>query len=83
MKHLLSLCVLMFIAAAFAQQSQAPANPPYTTPPTFPKNQDRRMPPDANAPSSQESSTTKVVMEIEERLKNEPTLANANRKRQS
>ncbi len=78
MKHLLSLCVLMCVAAAFAQQSQAPGNPPYTTPPTFPENQSRGMPPDTKAPPSQESSTAKVAMEIEEKLKNEPALTNAN-----
>ena len=78
MKRLLSLFVLMCATAAFAQQNQAPGNPPYTTPPTFPENQGRDMPPDTKAPPSQESSTVKVVMEIEEKLKAEPALTNAN-----
>ena len=77
MKRLLSLFVLMCATAAFAQQSQAPTGPPDTTSPTFPENQGRDMPPDTKAPPSQESSTVKVVMEIEEKLKAEPALTNA------
>ena len=78
MKHLFSLCVLMCITAAFAQQNRAPTNPPYTTPPTFPENQGRSTPPDTQAAPTQESSTAKVAMDIEESLKNEPALANSN-----
>ena len=78
MKRLLSLFVLMCATATFAQQSQAPTGPLNTTPPTFPENQGREMPPDTKAPPSQESSTAKVVMEIEEKLKAEPALTNAN-----
>jgi hypothetical protein len=78
MKRLLSLFVLMCITAAFAQQSQSPGSPPNTTPPTFPENQGRDMPPDTKAPPSQESSTAKVAVEIQEELKAEPALTNAN-----
>ena len=76
MKRLLNLCIVMSVAAALAQQSQIPGNPPHTTPPTFPENQSRGMPPDTKAPPSQESSTAKVAMEIEEKLKNDPALTN-------
>ena len=65
----------MSVAAAFAQQSQTPGKPLYTTPPTFPENQSRGIPPDTKAPPSQGSSTAKVAMEIEEKL--DPACTNA------
>jgi hypothetical protein len=70
--------LLMVGASLFAQQIQPPSNPPpYTTPPTFPEEQGRGMPPDTKAPPPQEFTTTRVAMEIQEKLKTEPALADA------
>ena len=75
MKRTLCGLALAFVASAFAQQP--PANPPYTTPPTFPEGQTPRqgMPPDTKAPPP---PTAQVEQQIQDKLNSEPALANMN-----
>ena len=77
MKRMLCGLTLAFVASAFAQQP--PANPPYTTPPTFPEGQTPRqgMPPDTKAPPP---PTAQVEQQIQDKLNSEPDLANTNMK---
>lgn len=79
MKRILLVLALAIVTSAFAQQQ--PTGPPYTTPPTFPKNKTptQEMPPDTKAPAPSSSlSTTQVQRQIQEKLGAEPVLANTN-----
>lgn len=81
MKRVLCGVALAFAVSAFAAQQQSPTNqPPYTTPPTFPEDQAPRqeMPPDTQAPPPRALSTAQVEQQIQDKLNNEPALANTN-----
>jgi hypothetical protein len=78
MKRILLVLALAIVASAFAQQQ--PSGPPYTTPPTFPKDKKptQEMPPDTKAPAPSDSlSTAQVQRQIQEKISAEPVLANA------
>jgi hypothetical protein len=73
MKRILWVMVLGSVASASAQESPPTYQPPYTTPPTFPRQQ---MPPDTKAPPPQRLSAAQVEQQIQDKLNSEPTLAN-------
>ena len=79
MKRILLVLALAIVTSAFARQQ--PTGPPYTTPPTFPKNKrpTQQMPPDTKAPAPSSSlSTTQVQRQIQEKIGAEPVLVNTN-----
>jgi osmotically-inducible protein OsmY len=80
MKRLLCGLVLTLAVSAFAQQQPSTNSPPYTNPPTFPEGTARQqqMPPDTKAPPPQDLSAAQVEQQIQEKLNNEPDLANTN-----
>jgi osmotically-inducible protein OsmY len=80
MKRMLCRLVLTLAVSAFAQQQPPTNSPPYTTPPTFPEGTARQqqMPPDTKAPPPQDLSAAQVEQQIQEKLNNEPDLANTN-----
>ena len=79
MKRILRTCVFLFAASAFGQQPAVPPYPPGSTPPTFPPQvSPRQMPPDTKAPSPERLSNTQIEQQIQDRLKNEPELADTN-----
>jgi hypothetical protein len=80
MKRMLWGLALVIVSSAFAQQ-QPPTGPPYTTPPTLPKDKTLRqeMPPETKAPAPTDSlSTAQVQRQIQEKLSTEPALENTN-----
>jgi osmotically-inducible protein OsmY len=80
MKRMLCRLVLTLAVSAFAQQQPPTNSPPYTTPPTFPEGTARQqqMPPDTKARPPQDLSAAQVEQQIQEKLNNEPDLANTN-----
>jgi len=73
MKRMLWVMVLGSVASAFAQQLPPTNQPPYTIPPTFPR---QPMPPDTKASPPQRSSAAQVEQQIQDKLNSEPALAN-------
>ena len=80
MKHIFRGLILLLAAASFAQQSGVPPYPPGGTPPTFPPEitPKQQMPPDTKAPPTRQLSNARIEQLIEERLRNEPELADTN-----
>jgi len=80
MKRIFHGLILLLAAAGFAQQSGVPPYPPGGTPPTFPPEVTPRqqMPPDTKAPAPPRVSNARVEQLIQDKLKNEPELADTN-----
>jgi hypothetical protein len=77
MQRILCTLVLSLTACALAQQGQQlPSQPPYETPPTFPRDQQqlpKQMPPDQDAPP-EDLSDPEATRQIQQGLKSEPAL---------
>jgi len=80
MKHILRTLILLLAAPAFGQQPAAPPYAPGSTPPTFPPDlyTSQQMPPDTKAPPPQRVSNVQIERQIQDRVDNEPELANTN-----
>jgi len=80
MKRTVLGSLLLFIASAMAQTQGNPQSspPPYSTPPTFPQAPDSagQMPPDTEAPPSEQLSAAEIQDQIQEKLDSEPALRN-------
>ena len=83
MSRLLGGALLLFAVLCMAQQQGVPSNPPYTTPPTFPKAQQPspRTPPDMPAPREHPDAQTQgmpagneVAQQIQKKIDTEPLL---------
>ena len=80
MKRILRGLLFLLAASAFGQQPAVPPYPPGGTPPTFPPELSRRqqMPPETKAPPPRALSNAQIEQKIQDRLKSESELANAN-----
>lgn len=80
MKRIFSGLILLLATTAFAQQSGVPPYAPGSTPPTFPPEISPRqqMPPDTKAPPPRQLSNARIEQLIQDKLKNEPQLADTN-----
>ena len=79
MKQLNRLALILACGTGFALAQAGVGQPPQTTPPTFPSQQqqpDTQQKPDASAPASQ--AGTDVQGNIQKALQQDPSLANAN-----
>jgi|SRR5579872_1765037 len=72
---LLLLLLLVFTVTAYAQQTGSPYGPPPVFP--DPQSQARDMPPDSGAPAPQQISTEQAETQIQDHLKSEPILKDA------
>ncbi len=77
MKLLWAGLLIAFALTAAGQQQSTPQGPPTATPPTFPqpdKDVGRAMPPDTRAKAP---STAEIQQQIQDKMDNEPGLADA------
>jgi osmotically-inducible protein OsmY len=86
MKRIIYVCIVLVFLAASAWAQRQGQSPPYVMPPMFPQGQapspnqrqPQDFPPDTAAPERHPMSTTEIQRQIQDRLSNEPALANTN-----